>query len=196
MPFDPPPAAPPALSDKDRHRLETHLELIRQWNDAVGLVSERDSGLLWERHVLDSLAVVPHISKQGRHLDAGSGGGFPAIPVAVLRPSLEVTLVERSQRKSAFLRHAAFELDLPNVSVVCRDLRQFSPIRRFDTATARGIAPPVAAWRMLRPLLAESGRLLVHHAGDIPAEIEGGALIATRSAGRGRLSEIERRAKS
>lgn len=94
--------------------------LVFKWTKKINLVSAGDSAAIWERHILDSYQVYDLAPKEGDWLDIGSGGGFPGIVCAILsKAALEkrrVTLVDSDQRKCAFLRTAARELNL-NVTV-------------------------------------------------------------------------------
>ncbi|MHB1100088.1 MAG: 16S rRNA (guanine(527)-N(7))-methyltransferase RsmG [Burkholderiales bacterium] len=97
-------------------KLLAHAALIEKWNRVYNLTAIRDRDKIVSHHLLDSLAVLPHI-EAARCADVGSGAGFPGISLAIARPGWEMVLVESNQKKAAFLRQAAIELDLPNVSV-------------------------------------------------------------------------------
>lgn len=144
--------------------LEHYERLIRRWNIRGNLVSRRDLDRLRDRHVLESLSLLPWW--HGSLADVGSGAGFPGVPMAIARPESPVTLVERSERKARFLQHVIIELALPNVEVIEADVGQplaSGPLdgRVFDTVTARAVAPPSATWRLLRGLLAPTGVALL-----------------------------------
>src|SRR6266851_9969029 len=94
--------------------LGRHVDLLLKWNKSINLTSITDPDEVAEKHVLDSLAVVP-VLPSGSLLDAGSGAGFPGIPAAIARPALAVTLVDSVQKKVAFLKSALAELRLPRV---------------------------------------------------------------------------------
>lgn len=95
-------------------RLAAYAELVRKWAPKLDLVSPGDLDRLEERHVQDSLRVVPLLDElpPGPCLDVGSGAGFPGIPLAISRPERRWTLVEARQRRSAFLEEVVRELDL------------------------------------------------------------------------------------
>ena len=144
--------------------IETHEQLIRRWSRRGNLVSRRDLDHLRERHVFDSLALLPWW--RGSLADVGSGAGFPGIPLAIARPDASVTLVERSQRKARFLQQVVIELALDNVAVIEADVGRPTAARSlgapgFGTVTARALAPPAMTWRLVRGLLAEHGVALL-----------------------------------
>ena len=139
-------------------KLSAFEALIRRWNLRSHLVSRGDLHRLRERHTEDSLSLLPWV--RGRLADVGSGAGFPGIPLAIARPDVAVVLIERSTRKSLFLRQAAIDLDLANVDVVARDVADYRPNALFDTITARAVLPPSQAWALVRRLLAPEGSVL------------------------------------
>jgi 16S rRNA (guanine527-N7)-methyltransferase len=124
--------------------LARHVDLLLRWNKSINLTAITDAAEVVEKHVLDSLAVVP-ILPSGSLLDAGSGGGFPGIPAAILRPELEVWLVDSVQKKVAFLKNALAELRLPKVKAVAVRLEgnpSKEELPRVHAAVARAFAAP------------------------------------------------------
>ena len=89
-----------------RRQLGAHLELVSKWNRVHNLTAVRETSRMVVLHVLDSLSLLPHIGEARSMLDVGSGPGFPGIPVAIMRPALEVTLLDSSSKKCAFLEQA------------------------------------------------------------------------------------------
>lgn len=141
-----------------QHLLE-FADLLAKWNRTYNLTSIRDPEEIVSRHLLDSLALVPHLG-EGRVLDVGSGGGLPGIPLAIARPDLSVTLIDTVQKKTAFLRQAAATLGLANVSVECARVEAWTSPRRFDWIVSRAFADlgDFVAWT--GHLLADHGKLL------------------------------------
>ena len=88
-------------------RLEILVETLERWQKAINLVSRNTLDGAWKRHVLDSAQVVPLIPIEAKSLaDLGSGGGFPGLVIAALRPDLQITMIESDARKAAFLGEA------------------------------------------------------------------------------------------
>lgn len=170
-------------------KLDAFEALLRRWNTRHNLVSRRDAARLRERHVLDSLALLPWWC--GTLADVGAGAGFPGVPLAIARPTAPVALVERSERKGRFLRQVAIELQLDNVEVVIADASRFRPPTLFDTVAARAVAQPAEAWRLVRPLLAANGRAVLQSylpLGD--AVFENGVVCARARAGVGWVTVV------
>lgn len=166
------------LSGEAIASLGRYEELLRAVALPRGFVSRSDSGRLGERHVADSLRVVPHLGAgDGALVDLGAGAGLPGIPVAIARPDVGVLLVERVPRKAAFCELVVEELRLANVRVAAVSLERVD--ETFDVAIARALAPAGRAWSLARPLLRPGGRL-IHFSGgaaDPPGDLPGAAAI-------------------
>ena len=128
-----------ALADTQVATLECYLDLLEKWNRVYNLTAIRERSRMVTHHLLDSLAVLPHV-RGPRVLDVGSGAGLPGIPLAVAGPALHVTLLESNHKKSAFLTQAVAELQLANVQVVMERVESWQPEARFDTIVSRAFA--------------------------------------------------------
>lgn len=128
-----------ALEEPRREALLRYLELLSKWNRVYNLTAIRDAGRMVSVHLLDSLAVLPHIGAR-RILDVGSGGGLPGIPIAIARPELEVVLLDSSHKKAAFLQQARGTLGLANVEVICARVEEWQAPRLFDLIISRAFA--------------------------------------------------------
>ncbi|HYA47477.1 MAG TPA: 16S rRNA (guanine(527)-N(7))-methyltransferase RsmG [Burkholderiales bacterium] len=143
-------------SSEVRERLLRHLELLEKWNRVHNLTSIRDSQKAVSAHLLDSLAVAPYLNGK-RLLDAGSGAGYPGIPIALLRPEIQVHLLDSNHKKCAFLRQAVADLGLRNVQVVCERLESWRPLERFDCVVSRALAEIAEIIGLVQHLLAPGG---------------------------------------
>lgn len=125
-----------------------------------GLIGPRESGRLWERHLLNSAVVAELLRMNARVCDVGSGAGLPGIPLAIARPDLQVELVEPLLRRATFLTAAVSELGLDDVEITRARAEHLAGARRADVVTARAVAavPKLAAWCL--PLLGPQGSLL------------------------------------
>jgi 16S rRNA (guanine527-N7)-methyltransferase len=133
-----------ALPPGGREKLLLFCELLQKWNRTYNLTAIRDPLKMVSHHLLDSLAVLPHLplppEGKGRLADVGSGGGLPGIPLAIARPQWAVTLNDSSLKKTAFLRQAAIELELGNIGVESERAENWHPSVPFDTVISRGLA--------------------------------------------------------
>ena len=133
-------------------RLERYLDLLEKWNRVYNLTGIRERARMVTHHLLDSLAILPHV-KGPRVLDVGSGAGLPGIPLAIANPELHVTLLESNHKKAAFLRQAVTELGLAGAEVETQRVESWETATRFDTIVSRAFAE-------LGQFVASTGRLL------------------------------------
>jgi 16S rRNA (guanine527-N7)-methyltransferase len=125
-----------------RDDLERYAALLRKWNAVQNLVSRETLDELWPRHIEDSLQLLPLLRDEDRRIiDLGSGGGFPAVPMAIASRGSErrFTLVEPVAKKASFLRTVARELDLA-ITVENRRAEEIDSRETFDVVTSRALA--------------------------------------------------------
>ena len=128
-----------------RDTLARYLALLAEWNRTYNLTAIREPERMVTHHVLDALAVLPHLGDETAHsglrlLDVGSGGGVPAIPLAIACPAWRVVALDSSHKKGAFLQQAVIELPLPNVEVVVARVEDYAPPARFDVVISRAFS--------------------------------------------------------
>jgi 16S rRNA (guanine527-N7)-methyltransferase len=119
-----------------------YVELLEKWNRTYNLTAIRKPAEVVSHHLLDSLAVVPHlpVPAEGALADVGAGAGLPGIPIALARPQWRITLNDSSEKKLAFLRQAAIELELSNVAVHSGRVEQWRPQPKFELVISRAFA--------------------------------------------------------
>jgi 16S rRNA (guanine(527)-N(7))-methyltransferase RsmG len=138
------------LTPEQIGKLQVHYELLSRWNRRLNLTSIDTLEEAVERHYCESVFLAKYLPESSvRIVDIGSGGGFPGIPVAVVRPDCSVTLVESHQRKAVYLREAT--RGLPNVRVHARRGADVKEI--FDCAISRAVS-----YADLTPFLKRIGR--------------------------------------
>lgn len=152
-------------------KLLSYLELLAKWNRTYNLTAIRDPLKMISHHLLDSLAVRPHLPA-GALADVGSGGGLPGIPLAIAEPGRRVTLNDANHKKAAFLQQAVIELRLPNAEVHAGRVQAWRPARRFACVITRGFAELAQMISDCRHLL-EPGGVLAAMKGALPrAELD------------------------
>ena len=145
-----------ALPAAAQQKLLAYAALLYTWNRTYSLTALREQDKAVSHHLLDSLAVLPFVPA-GDLLDVGSGGGMPGIPLAIARPELRVTLLDSNSKKAAFLKQAAIELALPNISVHCGRVEQYHPQDHFSAITSRAFAELADFVMLTRHLLRADG---------------------------------------
>jgi 16S rRNA (guanine527-N7)-methyltransferase len=142
-------------------QLAGYLALLAKWNRTYNLTAIHEPGRMVTHHVLDSLAVLPHLPSAAslRLLDVGSGGGVPGIPLAIARPGWQVTMIDSNHKKCTFIRQAAIELALANVTVVTARVEEFRPDAPFDVVISRAFSDLATFAQTSARHLAPGGRL-------------------------------------
>jgi len=148
------------LEAAQEEKLLAFLALLSKWNRVYNLTAVREPAAMVPQHLLDSLAVLPHLGEVGTLVDVGSGAGLPGIPLAIARPELALTLVEASHKKASFLQQACLELTLRGVTVVCERVERFVPAQPVEAVISRAFAELREFVRLARHLVAPGGRLL------------------------------------
>lgn len=152
---------PPAL-----HRFA---ELLLRWNRTVNLIARRDEAVLWERHIEDSLQLVPLLpAGLTRAIDLGSGAGFPALVLAIAT-GVRFELIEADQRKAAFLSEAARETGAP--VVVHAGRIEATDVPPAMLVTARALAPLPRLLTLAAPKLAPGGICLFLKGAGVGSEL-------------------------
>lgn len=119
--------------------LLNYVALMQKWNKVYNLTAVRDPEKMVTQHLLDSLAVLPHLVGR-RVIDVGTGPGLPGIPLALANPALEVTLLDSNHKKTSFLRQACLELGLKNTTVVCERVEAWRPDEKYDVVISRAFS--------------------------------------------------------
>jgi 16S rRNA (guanine527-N7)-methyltransferase len=139
-------------------RFRTYSALLEKWNAIYSLTAIRDPRKWIVYHFLDSLSVAKFLPV-GSLADIGSGAGFPGLPLAILEHSRQVTLVESSQKKAAFLKHTIAQLELKNVRVASIRVEDLQPQVGFDTVISRAFSSLADFTRLSGHLTNKDGNL-------------------------------------
>lgn len=158
------------LSPGQATRLLAHLDLMDEWGAKMNLTAIRERPQQVTKHLLDSLAIRPWLRGE-RIADVGSGAGFPGIPLAIVEPERQFTLVEATGKKCRFLEQVCDSLRLDNVAVVNARAESYRPEKRFDTVVARAVGPVEDLVKFAGALVARGGRLLAMKGRDPAAEL-------------------------
>lgn len=138
----------------------TFARMLAAEGELRGLIGPRELPRLWRRHVVNSAAVAPYLPGSGSVIDVGSGAGLPGVVIALMRPDLQVHLVEPMQRRVTWLTEVAERLELGNVVVHGERAEDLHERLRADVVTARAVAAldKLARWTM--PMVRLGGALL------------------------------------
>lgn len=155
------------LGESAGRQLLAYADEVARWTRRVNLTGFKEPERIIRDGILRSLRLLPFLPERDRArlADVGSGAGFPAIPLKIARPGLDITLIEASRRKASFLLHAIRLLGLEGAS--CLRVRvevlgeKSGVLGSFDVVTARALAPLPEAVALLTPLLAQGGILVI-----------------------------------
>jgi 16S rRNA (guanine527-N7)-methyltransferase len=168
-----------ALDARQRQQLAQLVDTLLRWNKAFNLTAITAPARVLTHHLLDSLAAQADLAG-ATVADVGTGAGFPGLPLAIVNPAREFTLIDSVDKKLRFVDHAARELGLANVHTRHGRVEQLRPGTPFDTVIARAFAPlpRMAAW--ITPLCGPATRVVAMKGRWPPpaadAAGEGGAL--------------------
>jgi 16S rRNA (guanine527-N7)-methyltransferase len=188
-----------------RERLERFAALLLRWNATLNLIAPADAPVLWQRHIADSLQLVPLLPDGvQRAIDLGSGGGFPGLVLAIAT-GVHFDLIESDRRKASFLRSAVLETAAPATVHACRIEQADLPPARL--VTARALAPLPRLLPLAARLLAPDGVCLFLKGARVDQELADAAAdwtmqvdrVPSQTGGDGvilRLSELRRKASA
>ncbi|WP_235856758.1 16S rRNA (guanine(527)-N(7))-methyltransferase RsmG [Occultella glacieicola] len=135
-------------------------EMLADEGELRGLIGPREVPRLWSRHVVNSAAVAGFLPESGSLADVGSGAGLPGVVLALMRPDLDVHLIEPMERRIAWLGEVVDELDLDNVTLHQVRAEELHGKLEVDAVTARAVAAMGKLARLTLPLVSRGGVLL------------------------------------
>lgn len=148
-----------AIAPEAQTQLAAYIELLAKWNKTYNLTAVRDREEMVIRHLMDSLAIAPYLHGE-RILDVGTGAGLPGIPLAIIFPAKNFTLMDSNGKKTRFLFQARQSLNLSNINVVHSRVEAYSDAQGFDSIVSRAFAAINDMLQLTQHLLAPGGRFL------------------------------------
>lgn len=141
-----------------------YLMKIKSWSEKINITGITDERGIVINHFLDSITTLAFISECSKVLDVGSGGGFPGIPIKIVRPSLEVILLDSVQKKVFFMRDVIRRLGLKEIKAMwgrAEDISNGIPRAYFDFAVSRALGKVDEILNLTRPYLKEGGEIIL-----------------------------------
>ena len=171
------------LTETQKENFEKYYNMLIYYNSKFNITAITDKSEVYIKHFIDSMLGAKYID--GDFADIGSGGGFPAIPVKILKPELSVTLIEATGKKCEFLKEVVKELNLLNVRVICGRAEELAHDKffreKFSCVTARAVAALPVLSEYCLPFLKTGGKFVAYK-GDAEEEINS-ALSAVKILG-------------
>nr|WP_211162818.1 16S rRNA (guanine(527)-N(7))-methyltransferase RsmG [Alteromonas ponticola] len=128
-----------AISEEQQQRLLTYLGMLFKWNAAYNLTSVRDPKQMLQKHILDSLSVMPFVRGK-RVIDVGTGPGLPGIPLAIVLPHVEFDLLDSLGKRVRFMKQVAHECKLANIHPIQSRVEAHQPDTCYDIVISRAFA--------------------------------------------------------
>ncbi len=166
------------LSDQQKKQFERYFELLVEWNEKINLTAITDKEEVYLKHFYDSIApilqgLIPN--ETIKLLDIGAGAGFPSLPMKILYPQLDVTIIDSLNKRINFLQLLAQELDFDDVHFYHGRAEDFAQDKKFraqyDFVTARAVARMQVLTELTIPYLQVGGKLLALKASNAPEEL-------------------------
>jgi len=158
------------FSDEMIRQFQEFCALLLKWNKKINLVSEEDAASIMGKHVYDSLQYLRWLDSGCRALDIGSGAGFPGVPIKILQPDLELTVMDSQRKRCNFLREVIRRLGLKKICVVDGRAEDFSSPSglkgQFDRVLFRGFGSLEACLTIGCPFLKPGGRIILQKSPD------------------------------
>ncbi len=176
------------LSVETQQKLLDYLALMQKWNKVYNLTSIRNLEQMISHHLLDSLAVLPHLWS-GNWLDVGCGAGLPGMVLAIACPEWKFTLLDSNSKKTSFVQQAVIELGLKNVNVRCARVEEMQTEDKFEGIISRAFAETAEFVKKTQHLLAKNGRWAAmkgksaHELQSLPSDIEVERIIPLKVSG-------------
>ena len=147
------------IDEATHYSMMAYLALLKRWNKVYNLKSVKGDTNILNRHLLDSLSVIPFLHGKSV-IDIGTGAGLPGVPVALACPQLNVTLLDSNAKRCRFLRQVQAQLKLKNVTIVQQRAEDYLPVEKFDSLVSRAYSSLASFISSSAHLLAEEGHVI------------------------------------
>lgn len=158
--------------EKYNESFEKYFSLLSEWNEKINLTAITEREEVWTKHFYDSLVGEKYIPNNARVLDIGSGAGFPGIPIKIVRPDTEVTLLDSVGKKVNFLSLVINEIGLDKIKAVHSRIEDLKEKESYDIVTARAVARLNVLLEYALPFVKVGGAFLAYKSVLSAEEIE------------------------
>lgn len=153
-----------------KQRFEKYYELLIQWNEKFNLTAITEKTAVEIKHFADSLAASEII--KGKVIDIGAGAGFPSIPLKIVNPSLNITMIDSSNKRVTFLKEVIEQLGLKKAEALHSRAEDLKERECFDFAVARAVAPLSTLAEYLIPFVKKGGKMIAYKSDNIEEEMK------------------------
>ena len=149
------------FSQTEKEKIELYVQEALAFNKKHNLFIRANRDEVFEKDILDCVPLVEKVEKGSKILDLGSGGGFPGVVLAILRPDCEVHLLEKSQKKCYFLNKTKDTLKLNNIKVLKQTISKNNTLEEYSTITARAFSSTQNILNLTERNLKKNGKYLL-----------------------------------
>ncbi|MDB2447629.1 16S rRNA (guanine(527)-N(7))-methyltransferase RsmG [Gammaproteobacteria bacterium] len=149
------------FSKTEKEKIELYVQEALAFNKKHNLFIRANRDEVFEKDILDCVPLVEKVEKGSKILDLGSGGGFPGVVLAILRPDCEVHLLEKSQKKCYFLNKTKDTLKLNNIKVLKQTISKNNTLEEYPTITARAFSSTQNILNLTEKNLKKDGKYLL-----------------------------------
>ncbi|MEO0072290.1 MAG: 16S rRNA (guanine(527)-N(7))-methyltransferase RsmG [candidate division WOR-3 bacterium] len=167
------------ITDEEINKFRAYAQLICNWNTKINLISRKDVDRIVSYHFIDSVSSVGLISYGAQVADLGSGAGLPGIPVKIVRPDINLTLIESIKKKARFLEETIKLLNLSNTQVLAARAEMISN-GLFDTMLVRLVGKIKDILKIVSPLLKVKGLVIFYKSQQVNSEIKAAQRVALK----------------
>lgn len=164
------------INDNQIDKFYKYMEVLLEWNQKINLTAITDCEEIILKHFVDSLTIEKYIEKGSYLVDVGTGAGFPAIPLKIVREDVKVVLLDSLNKRIMFLNEVINELDLKNIEAVHSRVEEFGRNKKyrekFDVATSRAVANLSTLSEYMIPLVKVNGKCICMKGKDIEQELQ------------------------
>jgi len=147
--------------DQIKKNFSSYLDLLVKWNKKINLTSEKTAEEILKNHIFDSLQFSRAVFPNSRIIDIGSGAGFPGIPIKIIHPDLNITLVESQRKRSSFLGTVIYQLNLKDIIVINERAEKVIPAPIGDMVILRAVADIKTCIKLASPFLGIGGKVVL-----------------------------------
>jgi len=166
------------IDEEQREQIKRYCKELIYWNQNINMISRKDEENILDRHILHSMSILKYYNPKhkAKCLDIGSGGGLPGIPLKIARPDLDMTLVDSISKKVKMLKLLSSHTGMKKIKAVNSRAENLSKEQEYkgniDVIFARGVARIAKLYGWVKPLLKNTGEIVLLKGGDLGEEIE------------------------
>lgn len=164
------------ISDNQLEKFDKYMQLLLKWNEKINLTAIIEPDEVKIKHFLDSLTLLKYIKDEDKVIDIGTGAGFPGIPLKIMKPNTNITLLDSLNKRINFLNLVIEELDLKNIEAIHGRAEEFARNKlyreKYDIAVSRAVANLSTLTEYMLPFVKVGGRCICMKGANVKEELD------------------------